>query len=99
MVTERGSDAPRSRVLDDDRRRWRLRWLGCIQELSDRALQRATWLNEACTNPHYAHAEFLNCYLYDRMTASGMYGYADLVLDGYVSAVEDGRGVCVPSPS
>ena len=67
------------------RKSWRTRWLGSLEELGDIAMQRATWLNPANSNPHYSYVEYRECYFTDLDLSDG---YSPLVADGYVSNAE-----------
>ena len=69
------------------RESWRAHWLGSIEEISDIAMQRATWLNPSNGNPHYSYVEY-RCSYFDDLHLDE--GYDTLIEEGFVTTAEAG---------
>jgi hypothetical protein len=67
------------------RQRWRLNWLGCLNEFADIDLQRRMWLHPDNRNPHWSYVEIMCSYFDDVMYQRT---YAEVVAEGLVSAEE-----------
>jgi len=64
---------------------WRIRWLGCINELTSLELQKKSWLDRSISNPHWSFVEFMCCY-FDDLYIEDNYKYH--VQNGFVSESE-----------
>jgi alkanesulfonate monooxygenase SsuD/methylene tetrahydromethanopterin reductase-like flavin-dependent oxidoreductase (luciferase family) len=68
---------------DTAARRLRRYWFSSVQQVSDLALQRRTWLDPTNRNPHWSYVEFASSYP-DSSQLAGAYA------DGWLTASEFG---------
>ena len=61
-------------MTSDDKKIWRERWLGCINELTSLDLQKKSWLDKTHTNPHWSFVEFM-CSYFDDLSIDDNYKY------------------------
>ena len=61
-------------MTSDDKKLWRERWLGCINELTSLDLQKKSWLDKTHTNPHWSFVEFM-CSYFDDLSIDDNYKY------------------------
>jgi len=65
--------------------RWRINWLGCLNEFADIDLQRRMWLDPTNRNPHWSYGEIMCSYFNDVLLERS---YVDLVTEGLVTDEE-----------
>lgn len=63
---------------------WRTEWFYSIDELSDLAGQRRTWLDPNQISPHFTYVEFI-CTYFDRRMSTSPDGYRELIEQGYLT--------------
>ncbi|MBX7225763.1 MAG: hypothetical protein K1X55_07015 [Chitinophagales bacterium] len=61
-------------MTSDNKKLWRERWLGCINELTSLDLQKKSWLDKTHTNPHWSFVEFM-CSYFDDLSIDDNYKY------------------------
>ena len=62
-------------MTSDQKKLWRERWLGCINELTSLDLQKKSWLDMTQTNPHWSFVEFM-CSYFDDLGIDDNYEYS-----------------------
>ncbi len=61
-------------MTSNDKKKWRERWLGSINELTSLELQTKSWLDKENTNPHWSFVEFM-CSYFDDLVIDNNYEY------------------------
>jgi hypothetical protein len=70
------------------RKRWRLMWLQCVQEMSDLDQQKTFWLDPTNTNPHWSFVEYSCGYFDDCWLSDHDGGYQRKLAQGWMNDEE-----------